>query len=327
MGEFRHLKTTDLSTVNSDTVFPESDYSIVTHDNKFVQLEYIPLTVGESDSYDVVPGLYVIAKHNSSMVLMSTSFVNDVVLEEFSHSKDLVAASTSFFNKLHIYKQYGIEVPKRCILLWGPPGTSKTTSIQNMTKSMITDNETLCVIWPTDKYEASTVKDFIKSFKYPENVKRMILIIEDIGGIEMDQVRIRSESSLLSLLDNKEKTFKIPVLILATTNHPEVFMGNLTNRPDRFDIKMEFGFPDANQRISLLDFFLKERVTDEMRTAIKSNKCQDFTPAHIREIALRMDLYEKTGEQVIKDMANEIEEYKKNFSKKKAMGFGFGSDD
>lgn len=327
MGEFRHLKTTDLSTINSETVFPESDYSIVSHDNKLIQLEYVSSDSEENDFYDVNPGLYVITKQNNSMVLKTTSFVNDSALDEFSHSKELDFSVRSFFNKLHVYTKYGIEVPKRCLLLWGPPGTGKTTSIQNLTKSLIAENDTVCVIWPTDKYEASSVKDFIKSFKYSDSVKKMILIIEDIGGVEVDEVKIRSESSLLSLLDNKEKTFKIPILILATTNHPEVFMGNLTNRPDRFDVKMEFGFPTPDQRVKLLDFFLKDIVNDDMRKYIQTNKCNEFTPAHIREIALRMDLYDKSGEEVMKQMANEIEEYKKSFSKKKAMGFGLGYDE
>jgi hypothetical protein len=205
--------------------------------------------------------------------------------------------------------------------------TGKTSSLQMITKRYVADGETIAVIWSTDKFEASFVKDFIKSFSYDSKIKKMILIAEDIGGSEIDQVKMRSESSLLSLLDNKEKTFKVPILIFGTTNHPEVFMGSLTNRPDRFDDKIEVGFPTAEQRLKLIQFFLKDRVTPEMETLIQSNRCAEFTPAHIRDIPLRMDLFDKTGEKVIVDLCDDLELFKKNFSKKKTMGFGMYDED
>jgi SpoVK/Ycf46/Vps4 family AAA+-type ATPase len=325
MGKFKVTKITKISDMNMGDELPESDYSVLSLNDQFIQMEYIEEDEDKVKPMDVHPGLFVISKVNNSLDLVSTEFTNDSLLSDYNNSKKLEVITDAFFSKLDIYKKYGIEVPKRAALLYGPAGTSKTSSIQLMAKKYLTDKETLVLIWPTDKFDASNVKDLIKSFNYI-NVKKMIMIIEDVGGVEIGETRIRSESSLLSLLDNKEKTFKIPILIFATTNHPEVFMGSLTNRPDRFDDKVEFGYPNADQRLKLLQFFLKDRVNPDMEKAIQASKASKLTPAHIRDIPLRMDLFDKKGEDVINDLINDIENYEKAFSNKKSMGFGLHDD-
>jgi ATP-dependent 26S proteasome regulatory subunit len=232
-----------------------------------------------------------------------------------------------FFRKLDIYRKHGIEVPKRGILLYGPPGSGKTTVINTVAERYSEDGKTAVIIWPTDKFEAFSVKDFIKTFNYV-NVDKIILVVEDIGGTEMDQTRMRSDSSLLSLLDNQEKTFKIPVLILATTNFPEVFLGNLTNRPQRFDDKIEVGLPPAESRSELLKFFSKEEApSDEALKYIQDKACSDFSPAHIKECIIRSAIYEKPLLETIKEVVKEIEKYKKAFSNQKSVGMGMSDYD
>lgn len=199
--------------------------------------------------------------------------------------------------------------------------TGKSSSISTIVEKYAGDEKTLIVTWSTDTFEASDVKRFFKSFEY-KGVERMILIAEDIGGIENDAATIRSDSSLLSLLDNKEKTFRTPTYIIATTNYAQNLMGNLTNRPDRFDDKLEIGYPTAAARVELLKFYLKDSVTDGAIKLIESKKCEEFTPAHIREIRIRSKIHSKTPEEVIKEIQAEIESYKKAFSKQQAVGFG-----
>lgn len=305
---------------------PESDFSIMTPDGVFVQLQHIE-EEGAETPYDVNPGIWVIQKTPMGLKLDKTSFVQDAILSSFVHTQSITDKIDKFFTKLDVYKKYGIEVPKRGILLYGPPGSGKTTVINKVAERYAADGKTAVIIWPTDKFEAFTVKDFIKSFNYV-NVDKIILVVEDIGGTEIDQTRMRSDSSLLSLLDNQEKTFKIPVLILATTNFPEVFLGNLTNRPQRFDDKIEVGLPPAESRAELLKFFSKEDTpSEDALTFIKSKACAEFSPAHIKECIIRSAIYDKTLFDTIKEVALEIEKYKKAFSKQKAVGMGMGDYD
>lgn len=197
--------------------------------------------------------------------------------------------------------------------------TGKTSSINKICEQYRDDN-TAIVIWPTDRFEAYQVKKFIQCFEY-KGVDKLILIIEDIGGSEIHQREAKSDSSLLSLLDNKEKTFKIPVLIMATTNYPENFMGNLTNRPERFDDKMEVGFPDGDQRFKLLKFFGEKYVSKETLEEIRKKDYAKFTPAHLKEIVIRSRIYEVDPLEVMNQIKKEIKEYEKAFTKTHGVGF------
>jgi hypothetical protein len=319
MGHFRVKKITNVDEIKVDDIIPESDFASLTPKGNFFQLEYI-----ESDDkiepYKVKPGIWAIQKAPTGLKLLPTSFVSDKILDSFVSTTHITDKIDCFFNKIPVYYEMGFEVAKRAALLYGPAGTGKSTTITQIANKYNADGKTAVIIWHTDKFEAYMVKDFIKSFVYV-GVEKIILVAEDIGGVEIDQARIKSDSSLLSLLDNQEKTFTIPTFILATTNYPANFMGNLTNRPNRFDDKIEVGYPTADQRKKLLEFFAKTSVTEEALSEIAMNSTKEFSPAHIREVVIRSKLYDKSLYDVIKEMVKEIENYKKGFEKGGRMGF------
>ncbi len=317
MSHFVVKKITAVSDLKVGDEIPESDYSTVTPDNKFVQLEYI--STEEEGIVEAAPGIYTLKPVPGGLELQKTAFVQDAILEEFVHTKDIEERINCFFNRLHVYKKHGIEVPKRNVLLYGPPGSGKSTGLIKIANKYNADGKTLVVIYPTDKVESFEVKSFVKRLVY-KDVDKLILIVEDIGGVEIDQVKMRSDSSLLSLLDNQEKTFKLPTLIIATTNFPEIFLGNLTNRPGRFDDKIEVGYPDGEQRKRLLMFFTQDTASPEAQALMSEKRTQEFSPAHIKEAVIRSEIYDKPLHVVIDDMLKEIELYKKAFTKRKSMG-------
>jgi ATP-dependent 26S proteasome regulatory subunit len=236
-------------------------------------------------------------------------------LEDFVSTKEIEDVVDCFFNNIPIYKEFGIEIPKRGVLLWGPAGGGKTTSLNKAVRKYANDGKTLVVVWHTSKLEASEVQDFIKSFGYAKHkIEKVILVCEDLGGMENDQTRMRSDSRLLSLLDNQEKTFTLPTMIIATTNFPENFAANITNRPGRFDDKIKVGFPNGKARRALLSFFAKDHATDQALELVESEKCKEFSPALIRESYIRSRLRSKTLVQTINEMISDIKLYNKAFN-------------
>lgn len=319
MGNFKFLKSTDLNTLDSNTVIPESDFSITTNDGKFLQFQYVDETK-DVRKYPVSAGIWKINASTNGYFLEKTSFVKDLILEEFTNTKKIETTVDCFLNNLHLYKEFGIEVPKRGILLYGPQGTGKSTAISKCIEKYVSDEKTAVIIWHSAKFEAYQVKDFIAVFDY-KNVEKLILVIEDLGGIENEDATIASDQSLLSLLDNQEKTFTIPVMIIATTNFPQNFAANITNRAGRFDDKIEIGYPDAEARMALLKFFANEWATPEALEYVQSKKCERLPPSQLRESYIRCRLHSKTLLETLKEMTEESELYEKAFSKRSGLGF------
>jgi SpoVK/Ycf46/Vps4 family AAA+-type ATPase len=319
MGQFLFKQSTNLKDLNKDSIIPESDYSIMGPDGMFHQFEYQDETKGVS-KYEVNTGTWKIVKTMAGYKLEPTSFVKDSILEEFVNTKKIEEVVQCFFSNLHLYAEFGIEIPKRGVLLYGPAGTGKSTAISKCIENYTKDGETAVIVWHSAKMEAYEVKDFISTFEYV-GVKKLILVIEDLGGIENENTRIASDQSLLSLLDNQEKTFTIPIMIIATTNFPENFASNLTNRAGRFDDKIEVGYPDGKARQALLKFFAKDYATQEALDYVATNKCDKLPPSQLREAYIRCRIHSKTLIQTLKEMNGEAMMYEKAFSKQRSMGF------
>lgn len=325
MGFFTVESITNLDEVKKGDRIEESDFSTLTDKGNFVQLKHHE---DEEVAHGEIakPGIFSLYKTMAGLKLEKTEFTKDDVLKDFVSTKEVTDKIDKFFTAIPKYEKYGIFA-KRGGLLFGPAGTGKTTIIAEICRKYKDEGKTFILLWHTDKIEAGDVKDFIKHLQY-EGVDKMILVAEDIGGIEIDQARIRSESALLSLLDNQEQTFKIPVYIAATTNYPENFMGNLTNRPNRFDDKIRVGYPKAEARQQLLKFYDKESLVDEEALIlIGSKKCEQFSPAHLREVIIRSAIHDQKPSDTIKAMIKEVEEYNRAFEEKGNARMGLGGYD
>lgn len=302
----------------------ESDFAAISGGDKFIQFEWIEDE--DIEKTKVGPGLFTLQKTSSGLKLEKTSFTKTSILTNNNLVKTITDQIRKFFDKKDVYLKYGFAVAKRGWLFHGPGGTGKSSIIKQVIDEHIQDMKTLAILWPSDKIDAYEVKDFIKNFEYT-GVEKLILVVEDLGGVEVDQVRIKSTASLLSLLDNVESTFTIPTAILATTNHPENFLGNITNRPQRFDTKVEVGEPSPEQRAEFLQFFTKNTAPEEVITEIKKKKYEGLTPAHIKEVIMRSELHEITLTESLQEIQTEINKYKKAFDgKKRSLGI-LDSDD
>lgn len=321
-SHFKVLKVTDIKNMPTEEQLPESDFSLFTSDDKFVQFKLIEAE-REPFRYKAKPGIFAMAIQNHEVVLVPASFTDDKILEEYLNTKMISDKIDKFFSKLDVYKDLGI-FPKRAALLYGSPGCGKSQLLSKLASDYTKDGNTLVVIWPTDKLAARDVKNFIKSFEYSADIKKFILIMEDLGGAEVQgHGKSVSDSSLLSLLDNIERTFTVPTMIIATTNYPENFLENLTDRPQRFDDVIEVKRPEASFRSKFLEFFGngKIEVNEEIKKKIQQKEYDNFSIAHIKEIVVRSLIYDISIAESIDQIQEQSARAQNEFTTRRKMGF------
>jgi ATP-dependent 26S proteasome regulatory subunit len=125
------------------------------------------------------------------------------------------------------------------------------------------------------------------------------------------------------LLDGVGVTFRLPTFIVATTNHPENLLESLADRPGRFDLMLALAPPTHSEKIELLGFISKRALTDEEKECVGMKGSEDFSIAHLEEIAVRSLLHDKSYKQVVTELVEHTKKYKKNFEDKKGIGLGF----
>lgn len=307
------------------TELDESDLCFQSNED-IIQLTY--KDTGEEKKYEIKPGFYTLAEDAAGVKTSKIEFRKRDLLEDVSSTKSILREARLFFTKLEVYEKLN-RPKKRGVLLYSSPGFGKSSSIEKFCMDFSAEDAgTVVLVWPTSKIEADSVLTFFSSrAEYTKECTRLILVIEDIGGGEPGEYRGSNpvNSGLLNLLDGIGMTFKLPTFIVATTNHPETLLSSLADRPGRFDLLLKLEPPTHDEKIRLLAFISKRELTDDEKDAIGRKGTEDFSVAHLEEIAVRSLLHDKSYGEVIQEMIDHTKLYKKAFEEKDGVGFGFGN--
>jgi SpoVK/Ycf46/Vps4 family AAA+-type ATPase len=311
--------------LNDAAFIPESDLAIQNGEH-LLQYEY---KRNESQRSIVIkPGIYNLTKTSLGLDIVLMEFVQRELLTSIINTSKILNEANTFFNNLNIYEELK-QPKKRGVLLYGSPGQGKSVSIIQAANDIKKDDPNAVVInWPTAEIDASGVFKFFTSYsQYAPECSKLILVIEDIGGGSHEGYSRRDEvsSSLLNLLDGINNVFKIPTLILATTNHIENLMASIADRPGRFDLALEIKSPGYDERVQLVEFLAKRPLTEEEKDSLngKNNPgAEEFSIAHLQEIVIRSRLHLKSIDSVVKELIAHKKAFKVDFSKpKKRPGF------
>lgn len=324
---FKVKKITNISDMKIGYELPESDLTIQ-DDGRIFQFDHIE----EKDKKGTVTlktGVYNIVNSMTGLSFSETELGVYKLLETIDNTSKITSEADKFFKKLDIYKKLS-RSPKRAVLLCSPPGVGKTAAINKVCRKFIGEDKkgTSVVIWDTSSVRSSHVNSlFQNELKFHKDVKRLIFIIEDIGGgtTEESYGPKGADSSLLNLLDGVGNPFKdIPVFIIATTNNPEQSVSALIDRPGRFDKVIELDTPSEEESIALLTFISQRDLNKEEIEAAKLAAKNKFSIAHLQEIVVRSMIDDSTYAQVVDQLAKHKQRFKNAFQDPKTMGIGFG---
>lgn len=248
-------------------------------------------------------------------------FVDETYFETQT-SRELTKHFDVFRKKLDLMKKKGKT--KRGVLLGSEPGSGKSALIRSFIRK-IKEMPRLCVLRidsPDVSYEKVTSM-FMNSD--PSLVDFIVLVIEDLGGSNLNDSRKRVDADCLNFLDGNINCFKIPTLIIATTNFLDELGSTLTDRPGRFDVVLQVEPPSDEESLFLVENYLGRELLVSEINAIKGN---EFTPAYCIEIVDRVELYDISMEESVSQLKKQREKSRAlAHTKPKEASVGFFSDD
>lgn len=213
--------------------------------------------------------------------------MDDLIILPDSESEKIYNHIQYFWTREEKFRELGF-LWKRGILLFGPAGGGKTSTLQLLSKSII-DRGGLSIYLKDPR----TTSKGLEILRRIEPKRPIVVLMEDIDAIIKDY----GESQLLALLDGELQIDN--VVFIATTNYPEDLDRRLKNRPSRFDIVKKIGMPTAEARA----VYLKtknprlSKDKDELNRWVQQSK--GFSIAHLKEMILAVEALDESLEEVV----------------------------
>jgi hypothetical protein len=192
---------------------------------------------------------------------------DDLLVLPEKNSEEIYAEFERFWTLEKVFQKFGF-LYKRGFLLWGPPGSGKTSLINLMMKII---------------EDAEIASGCLSMVRKNEPSRPLITIMEDLDAL----VERWGEAGYLNLLDGSEQVNN--VIHVGTTNYPERLDKRFVDRPSRFDTVKKIGMPgwDARQsyfRSKFSGMDLEWWNEDELERWIKLSR--GFSVAHLREMII-----------------------------------------
>lgn len=194
-------------------------------------------------------------------------------------SAEVMAEIRRFWELENAFRKRGL-LWKRGVLLWGPPGSGKTATVQQLLHEVITEHDGIAIY--IDGAESAMAG--FQMIRKMEPHRPIVALMEDIEAlIEED-----GDAGYLALLDGEAQVDN--VVFVATTNFPEKLGARFTDRPSRFDIVRKVGMPSAVARRA---FLLAKEPELETEGGIDTwvNMTENMSIAHLRELIILCRCY------------------------------------
>lgn len=225
---------------------------------------------------------------------------------------DLVDHFVEFLTKRDKFEEMGF-VYKRGFLLYGPPGSGKTSTLHELSSKIVELGG--YVLLGT----CSSPRDVINGIKLLRRVHQdapVMVILEDFDTI----ISARGAGSWLSILDGEDTIDN--VMYVATTNYIERFPDNLIKRPSRFDKLVYVGMPPVEVRRAYFD--LKAPQVDEVTRQRWADRTQGLSVAHLKEVLLSQLVFEEDEDLLFDRLKGEM--VREDPEQKKLAGDGGSAD-
>jgi len=203
-------------------------------------------------------------------------------------SVEIVAEVETFWKSEAAYRQYGF-LHKRGLLLWGPPGSGKTSLLAVLMNKLIAAGGAVVFVDRPD-----LAAQCLKMARKIEPKRRLIAVYEDIDAL----VQRFGEAGYLALLDGEHQIDN--VISIATTNYPERLDRRFADRPSRFDTVKKIGMPSADARRAYFMHAAPDMAGADLDGYV--SKSHGFSIAHLKEMIIATKVLGQDLDDVIERM-------------------------
>ncbi len=202
----------------------------------------------------LAPGQYEVLHSPNSGFYFQRKTVNfdELMRLPDSASENIFHNIESFWTKEAHFREFGF-LWKRGILLWGPAGSGKTSTLQLMSESIVKRGGIAVYV-----SNPSITAQGLAIFRRIEPKRPCVVMLEDLDAM----IANHGEHDVLALLDGELQIDN--VAFVATTNYPERLDKRIVNRPSRFDIVKLIGMPNAEARKMYLEHKNKRLIDSTM---------------------------------------------------------------
>lgn len=265
---------------------------------------------------------YKVESDNSGAYLVKHEISQDkLYLVEDTIADEITREIKDFWSRKEAYDKLEV-VHKRGFLVWGPPGTGKT-SMMNMLAKWVIEQDGLVIYGSGHPYSLISVLESIREIEPDRPVAVFLEDFEEIVDGNMDW-----EHAFLGLLDGEHSIGNI--VYIATSNYPEKLDPRFIDRPSRFDVIKYLGKPNMN----FITVFIKDKFKDEPLIAEELiSKSSELTIAQLKEVIIRIRIFDVSVDDAIAVVGMSVKDKltppkgEKVVKKSKSMGFSSGQSD
>jgi predicted ATPase len=236
------------------------------------------------------PGQYEVQHSNSSGYFFQKKLANfdELMRLPDSASEEIYENIQTFWTKEEHFRSFGF-LWKRGILLWGPAGSGKTSTLQLISQNIVERGGiSVYVTHPGICAQGLAI------FRRIEPDRPCVVMLEDLDAM----ISNHGEHEVLALLDGELQIDN--VVFIATTNYPERLDKRIVNRPSRFDIVKLIGMPNYPAREMYLSRKNKRLAESPEELAQWVKESDGFSIAHLKELIVSVEVFEVSLNHAIK---------------------------
>lgn len=219
------------------------------------------------------PGYYATVVDNAGTLFFVPTRARTDKLLRFPHAQvdKVIAEVEIFWDREKRFQEFGFPY-KRGILMYGPPGSGKTSALQLVARDVVKRGGIVI------DFEPSV---FMAAYRQVRRVQPdipMVVMMEDLDAI----LESHKESQVLNILDGAESINR--TVFVATTNYPRNLGPRIINRPSRFDKRIFVGHPDEVGRTMYLEDLIEGHPDTNINIKQYVKDTAGMSLAHVKEL-------------------------------------------